>query len=235
MLKLKEMVQLAEILGERLRDEKPEEKLVLRCADAIWPYIYPYGLLSYMKEHAADPPDRTDRLKADKILKAVLGAKRKWRGFIMGLCHTYRERHSLKRTRLRLINKAIGKGTPLSAEELDHLAEKFREQALYCDRTIKELGRDLIDPADVVERAKLAKSVCNDENIPRFIRFSRGLDYDSLLCLVSTEVLEDFKSRYERPTPQTLSFDVLQEYICFNDELWTLFKDNLIKAYFKVN
>jgi hypothetical protein len=234
-LKLKEMVQLAEILGERLRDEKPDEKLVLRCAEAIWPYIYPYGLLSYIKEHAADPPDKTDRLKADKILKAVLGAKRKWRGFIMGLCHTYRERHSLKRTRLRLINKAIGKGTPLSAEELDHLAEKFREQALFCDRTIKDLGMSLIDPADVAERAKLAKSVCNDENIPRFIRFSRCLDYDSLLCLLPAEVLEDIKSRYERPTPQTLSFDALQEYICFNDELWTLFKDNLIKAYFKVN
>lgn len=235
MLKLKEMVRLAEILGERLRDEKPDEKLALMCAEAIWPYIYPYGLLSYMKEHTADPPDRIDRLKADKILKAVLGAKRKWRGFIMGLCHTYRERHSLKRTRVRLINKAIGKGAPLSAEELDHLAEKFRAQALFCDRTIKELGRDFFDAAAVAEGVKLAKSVCNDENIPRFLRFSRYLNYDRLLSLLPTEVLEDFKSRYERPTPQTLSFDALQEYICFNDELWTFFKNYLLKAYFKTN
>lgn len=231
MVKLKEMIQLAEILGERLRDKRPDEKLVLRCVEAIWPYIYPYGLLSYMKEHAADSPERIDRLKADKLLKAVLGSKRKWRSFIMGLCHTYRDRHSLKRARVRMIKKAIAKGAPLSLEELDHLAEKFREQALICDCTIKEYGRVFSDPEAVAEPVKLARSICNDENIPRFLRLSRYLDYDRLLRLLPAEVLDDFKSRYGRPSSKTLSFDALQEYICFNDELWAQFKEGLFKTY----
>ncbi|NLI12330.1 hypothetical protein [Pelotomaculum propionicicum] len=235
MVKLKEMVQLAEILGERLRDEKPDEKLVLRCVEAIWPYIYPYGLLSYIKEHAADPPEKIDKLKADKILKAVLGPKRKWRGFIMGLCHTYRERHSLKRARVRMVNKAALKGVPLSTEELDNLAEKFREQALTCDRAIKEVEMGLFHPASAVEQVKLAKSVRNDENIPIFLRFSRYLDFEWLLSLLPAETLEVFKSRYDKPSLQTLSFDALQEYICFNDELWADFKDKLLKTYLKAN
>ena len=235
MVKLKELKQLAEILGERLKDKNPDEKLLLRCLDPIWPYIYPYGMLSFLKEHAGEPPEKTDRLKMEKLLRAVTGSKRKWRSFVIGLCHTYRERHSLERTRARLVNKATRKGAPLSVKELDETAEKFREQALLCARAIEEAKQELFDAKAVVERIKLAKSVRNDENIPRFLRLSRFLDCEKLLGLLPEEILEAFKSRYEKPTPQTLSFDALQEYISFNDALWNQFKEILAGAYGKVN
>jgi len=235
MVKLKELKQLAEILGERLKDKNPDEKLLLRCLDPIWPYIYPYGMLSFLKKHAGEPPEKTDRLKMEKLLRAVTGSKRKWRSFVIGLCHTYRERHSLERTRARLVNKATRKGAPLSVKELDETAEKFREQALLCARAIEAAKQELFDAKAVVERIKLAKSVRNDENIPRFLRLSRYLDCEKLLGLLPEEILEAFKSRYEKPTPQTLSFDALQEYISFNDALWNQFKEILAGAYGKVN
>lgn len=235
MEKLKELKQLAEILGERLKDKNPDEKLLLRCLDPIWPYIYPYGMLSFLKEHAGEPPEKTDRLKMEKLLRAVTGSKRKWRSFVIGLCHTYRERHSLERTRARLVNKATRKGAPLSVKELDETAEKFREQALLCARAIEAAKQELFDAKAVVERIKLAKSVRNDENIPRFLRLSRYLDCEKLLGLLPEEILEAFKSRYEKPTPQTLCFDALQEYISFNDALWNQFKEILAGAHGKVN
>lgn len=235
MEKLKELKQLAEILGERLKDKNPNEKLLLRCLDPIWPYIYPYGMLSFLKEHAGEPPEKTDRLKMEKLLRAVTGSKRKWRSFVIGLCHTYRERHSLERTRARLVNKATKKGAPLSVKELDETAEKFREQALLCARAIEAAKQELFDTEAVAERIKLAKSVRNDENIPRFLRLSRYLDCEKLLGLLPEEILEAFKSRYEKPTPQTLSFDALQEYISFNAALWNQFKEILAGSYGKVN
>lgn len=235
MVKLKELKQLAEILGERLQDKNPDENLLLRCLEPVWPYIYPYGTLSYIKEHAGDTPEKTDRLKMEKLIRAVTGSKRKWRSFVIGLCHTYRERHSLTRARARLVNKATRKGAPLSAKELDDLAEKFREQSLLCVRAIEESKLDLFDGEAVAEGIKLAKSVRNDENIPRFLCLSRYLDYEKLLEMLPADVLEDFKWRYEKPTPQTLSFDALQEYISLNDDLWKQFKKNLAEAYGKVN
>lgn len=235
MVKLKELKQLAEILGERLKDKHPDEKLLLRCLEPIWPYIYPYGMLSFLREHAGESPEKTDLLKMEKLLRAVTGSKRKWRSFIIGLCHTYRERHSLKRARARLVNKATRKGTPLSAVELNQVAEKFREQALLCARVIDEAKLELFDGEAVAEQIKLAKSVRNDENIPRFLRLSRYLDFEKLLQLLPAEVLEAFNARYEKPTPQTLSFDALQEYISFSDGLWKKFKEILIEFYGKVN
>lgn len=235
MVKLKELKQLAEILGERLRDKSPDEKLLLRCLEPVWPYIYPYGTLSYIKEHAGEPPEKTDRLKMEKLIRAVTGPKRKWRSFVIGLCHTYRERHSLERTKARLVNKATRKSAPLSAKELEDLAEKFREQALLCARAIEESKLELFDGGAVVERIKLAKSVRNDENIPLFLRLSRYLDYEKLLGMLPAEILEDFRARYEKPTPQTLLFDALQEYISFNDELWKRFKEILSESYSRIN
>lgn len=235
MVKLKELKQLAEILGERIRDKSPDEKLLLRCLEPVWPYIYPYGTLSYIKEHAGEPPEKTDRLKMEKLIRAVTGPKRKWRSFVIGLCHTYRERHSLERTKARLVNKATRKSAPLSAKELEDLAEKFREQALLCARAIEESKLELFDGGAVVERIKLAKSVRNDENIPLFLRLSRYLDYEKLLGMLPAEILEDLRARYEKPTPQTLLFDALQEYISFNDELWKRFKEILSESYSRIN
>lgn len=227
MAKLKEVVQLAGILGERLKDEKPDERLILRCVEAVWPYIYPYGLLSYIQSHAGDPPEKTDRMRSDAIFKAVTGSKRKWRSFIIGICHTYRERHSLKRARTRLVNKAFRKGSPVSAAELDSMAESFRQQALDYARLLEELKLGLFDPEAAAEKSGTAISIRNDENIPRFLRLSRYIDFDSLLLTLPPGVLEELKSRYENPTPRTLSFDALQEYIALDDMLWKQFKDSL--------
>lgn len=235
MAKLKEVIQLAEIMEERLKDEKPNERMVLRCVEAVWPYIYPYGLLSYMRSHAGDPPDKTDRLKSEKILKAVTGSRRTWRSFIMGICHTYRERHSLRRARIRLVNKAIRKGALMSAAELDDLAESFRNQALDCARKLEELKLNLFDLGAAAERARMIKSIRNDENIPRFLRLSRYIDYDPLLQALPAEILAELKSRYEKPTPRTLSFDALQEFIALDDQLWIQFKDSLAEKFKRVS
>lgn len=234
-VKLKELKQLAEILGERLQDKNPDEKLLLRCLEPVWHYIYPYGTLSYIKEHTGDSPEKTDRLKMDKLLRAVTGSKRKWRSFVIGLCHTYRERHSIERTKARLVSRAARKSAPLSLKELEDLAEKFREQSLLCARAIEDAKLELFDGEEVIERIKLAKSVRNDENIPLFLRLSRYLDYEELLGMIPAETLENFRARYVKPTPQTLSFDVLQEYISFNNELWKRFKVILSESYGKMN
>ncbi|MFX4263525.1 hypothetical protein ACOBQJ_15170 [Pelotomaculum propionicicum] len=232
MANLKEVLQLAEILGERLKDEKPDERLILRCVEAVWPYIYPYGLLSYMQSHAEDPPEKADRLKSDKILKAVTGSRRKWRSFIMGICYTYRERHSIKRARIRLVNKAIKKGALMSAAELEDLAESFRKQALECARMLEELKLDLfLDMGAAAEKSRLAKSMRNDGNIPRFLRLSRYIDCGSLLQTLPAEIMKELESRYEKPTSRTLVFDALQEYIALDDVLWKQFKDRLTEKF----
>jgi hypothetical protein len=225
--KLKEVIQLAEILGERLKDEKPNERLVLTCVEAVWPYIYPYGLLSYIQSHTGDHPEKIDRLKSEKIFKAVTGSRRKWRSFIMGICHTYRERHSLRRARIRLVNKAIKKGALMSAAELDDIAESFRNQALDCARLLEDLKLNLLDTGAAAEQSRLAKSIRNDENIPRFLRLSRYMEYDSLLKTLPAGILDELKSRYDRPNPRTLTFDALQEYIALDGRLWKQFKDTL--------
>lgn len=232
MAKLKEVIQLAEILGERLKDEKPNERLILRCVEAVWPYIYPYGLLSYMQKHTDDPPEKIDRLKSDKILKAVTGSRREWRSFIMGICYTYRERHSLKRARIRLANKAIKKGALMSAAEMDELAESFRKQALDCARVLEEMKLELfLDTGTVAEKSRLAKSMRNDGNIPRFLRLSRYIDCDLLLQTLPAEITKELNSRYEKPTSRTLAFDALQEYITLDDILWKRFKDSLSEKF----
>lgn len=232
MAKLREVIQLAEILGERLKDEKPDQRLILRCVEAVWPYIYPYGLLSYMQNHSEDPPEKIDRLKSDKILKAVTGSRRKWRSFIMGICYTYRERHSLKRARIRLVNKAIKKGALLSAAELDDLAESFRKQALDCARVLEEMKLELfLDMGIAAEKSRLAKSIRNDGNIPRFLRLSRYIDCDLLLQTLPAEITKELRSRYEKPTSRTLAFDALQEYIALDDKLWKRFKDSLLEKF----
>lgn len=231
MAKLKEVIQLAEILRERLKDEKPNERIILRCVEAVWPYIYPYGLLSYIHGHTGAPPEKTDLLKSEKIFKAVTGSRRKWRSFIMGICHTYRERHSLRRARIRLVNKAVKKGSLMSAGELDDLSESFRKQALDCARLLEELKINMFDMETVAEQSRLAKSIRNDENIPRFLQLNRYMDYDSLLQALPAGVLAELKSRYDRPTPRTLSFDALQEYIALDDRLWKMFKDSLVEKY----
>lgn len=231
MVKLKELKQLADILGERLKDKNPNENLLIRCLEPIWPYVYPFGLLSYLKEHAEDPPEKIDRMKMEKLLRAVTGSRRKWRSFLIGLCHTYRERHSLARTRARLVNKAVRKGAPLSARELNDLAERFRKRALLCARAIEEAKLELFDFEAATERIKLAQSVRNDENIPRFLQLIRYLDCEKSLEVIPGEVLKGLRSRYEKPNPQTLFFDALQEYIALNDHRWKQFKDNLLASY----
>ncbi len=235
MIKIREMQQLAEILGERLKDEKPNQALLLKCIDAVWPYIYPYGLLSYINTHAGDPAEKIDRLKMDKLLKAVTGSKRQWRSFVIGLCHTYRERHSLKRARARLLGKATRKHAPLSVDELNNLAEEYRAKALQCARAVEELKMQLRDPAEIKERIKLEHSIRNEENIPRFLRFSRYLDYDGFLKLIPEGILKELQSRYVKPNPQTLAFDALQDYVVFNDDFWKQFKEILNAAYSKTN
>jgi hypothetical protein len=233
--KLKEVIKLAEILGERLRDEQPNERLVMTCAEAVWPYIYPYGLLSYIQAHTGDPPEATDRLKSDKILKAVTGSRRHWQSFIIGICHTYRERHSLRRARIRLVHKAVKKGSLLSAAALDELAEGFRNNALDCARSIEESRMNLYDIEAAAEAAKVAISIRNDENIPRFLRLARCMDYETLLQALPAAILEELKSRYEKPTPQTLAFDALQEYISLDEKLWKQFKDSLAAKFKNLN
>jgi hypothetical protein len=231
MVKLKELKQLADILGERLKDKNPNETLIQRCLEPVWHYIYPFGLLSYLNEHAGDPPEKIDQLKMEKLLRAITGSRRKWRSFLIGLCHTYRERHSLARARARLIKKAVRKGAPLSSRKLDDLAEKFREQALLCARAIEEAKLELFDFEAATERIKLAQSVRNDENIPRFLQLSRYLDFDKLLDVLPAEFLDGLRSRYEKHNPQTLFFDALQEYIALDDDLWKQFKETLLASY----
>lgn len=231
MLKLKEIKQLAEILGERLQDKNPDEQLILKCLDPIWPYIYPFGMLSYIKKHSSDPPEKINRAKVEKLTRVVTGSPKKWRSFIIGLCHTYRERHSLKRTGLRLVNRALKKGSPGSVADLANLAGQFRKQARACASLINELKAAPVDSSETVDRINLAKTIRNDENIPRFLRLSRYLKYDRILALAPAEVLAEFKSRYEKPNPQTLSFDALQEYICFRDDLWKKFEEMLVESF----
>jgi hypothetical protein len=235
MAKLKEVMQLAGILGERLKDDQPNERLVSICVETVWPYIYPYGLLSYMQKHPGISPEITDRLKSDRIFKAVTGTKRNWHSFLIGICHTYRERHSLRRARIRLVNKSVKKGALLSAAELDTLAESFRRQALDCARYIEELSVNLYDPEAVAEQSRVAISIRNDENIPRFLRLSRYIDCDPLLLTIPDEVLEELNSRYEKPTPRTLCFDALQEYISPDDKLWKHFKNGLKQKFNNVH
>lgn len=229
--KLKELIQLAEIMRERLQDQNPNEQLILRCLDPIWPYIYPYGLISYLKKHQGEPPEKTDRLKMEKIQRAVTGSRKKWRSFVIGLCHTFRERHSLRRVRARMVKRAAKKGPELSPEELRDLAEKFREQALRCLREIDEAKLELFDARAAAERMKLAVAVRNEENIPLFLRLSPYLDYGKILETLPAEVLDLFRSRYESPTPRNLAFDALQEYICAYDALWEMFKKDLIESF----
>jgi hypothetical protein len=233
--KLKEVIKLAGILGERLKDDQPNERLVMRCVEAVWPYIYPYGLLSNIQAHKGDPPEVTDRLKSDKILKAVTGSKRHWQSFIIGICHTYRERHSLRRARIRLVHKAVKKGSPLSAAALDDLAEGFRSNALDCARSIEESRMNLYDIEAAAEQARVAISIRNDENIPRFLRLVRYMEYETLLQGLPAAILGELKSRYEKPTPQTLAFDALQEYISLDDSLWKQFKDSLAAKFKNIN
>ena len=235
MAKLKEVIQLAQILAERIKDNNPNERLVFRCVEAVWPYIYPYGLLSYIQSHPGDSPEKIDRLKSERIFKAVTGSRRKWRSFIIGICHTYRERHSLKRARIRLVNKAIKKGSLLSAAELDDLAESFRKQALDYARFLEELKVNLFDAEAAAEQSKVARAIRNDENIPRFLRLSSYIDCDSMLHTLPAGILEELNSRYERPTPRTLFFDALQEYISLDDKLWKQFKDNLNDKFKSMN
>ena len=235
MAKLKEVIKLAGILGERLKDEQPDERLVMICVEAVWPYIYPYGLLSYLQAHIGGPPEVTDRLKSDKILKAVTGSKRHWQSFIIGICHTYRERHSLRRARIRLVHKAVKRGSLLSAAALDDLAEGFRKNALDCARSIEASRMNHSDIEAAAEQARVAISIRNDENIPRFLRLVRYMEYEILLQELPAAILEELKSRYEKPTPQTLAFDALQEYISHDDNLWRQFKDSLAAKFKSIN
>ena len=228
--KLRELKQLAGILGERLRDQSPDERLLLRCMEPVWPYIYPYGTLSYIKAHAQETPEQTDRLKMEKLQRAVTGGRRKWRSFVIGLLHTYRDRHSLQRTRARLVNRAARQGPSLAALEMAALLEAFREQALLCARAVEDARLEMFDFQAVKERIKLAKTVRNEENIPRFLRLRPYLDYGQVLEMLPAELLELARSRYDKPTPQTLCFDALQEYICLDDGLWERFK-KLLEGY----
>jgi hypothetical protein len=235
MAKLKEVMHLAGILRDRLKDDQPNERLVSVCVEAVWPYIYPYGLLSYMQEHPGNTPEKIDRLKSDRIFKAVTGTKRNWHSFLIGICHTYRERHSLRRARIRLANKSIKKGALVSAAEMDDLAESFRRQVLDCSRLLEELRANLLDPEAAAEQSRVAVSLRNDENIPRFLRLSRYIDYDALLQSLPMSVLEELKFRYEKPTPRTLSFDVLQEYISPDERLWKQFKKRMQQKFNSVH
>lgn len=235
MAKLKEVITLAGILGERLKDDQPNERLVMRCVEAVWPYIYPYGLLSYLQAHTGDPPEKTDRLKSDKILKAVTGSKRHWQSFIIGICHTYRERHSLRRARIRLVHKAVKKGSLYSATALDDLAEGFRKNVLDCARSIEESRMNLSDIEAAAEQSRVAISIRNDENIPRFLRLVCYMEYETLLQALPATIMEELQSRYEKPTPQTLAFDALQEYISLDDNLWKHFKVSLAAKFKNLN
>lgn len=120
----------------------------------------------------------------------------------------------------------------MSAAELDDLAESFRKQALDC---AEELKLNLFDMGAAAERARVIKSIRNDENIPRFLRLSRYIDYDPLLQALPAEILTELKSRYEKPTPRTLSFDALQEFIALDDQLWSQFKDSLAEKFKRVS
>lgn len=230
MVKLRELRMLAGIMSERLRDQKPDQELLLRCLEPVWPYIYPYGTISYLKKHAGSSAGEIDRRKTQKMLRALNGSRRMWLSLIIGLCYTYRERHSLQRNRARLAQKAIRLGKAVSAKGLEDLAKQFRRQALQYARVTKEIATGLIDPAVADEQIRLAKTLCNEENVPRFLRLSRSLDCEKLLQMASEEVLEKLKGRYDNPTTLTLAFDLLQEHIAINDDLWQQFKELLAGA-----
>lgn len=230
MVKLRELLLLAGIMSERVRDQKPDDKLLLRCLDPVWPYIYPYGTISYLKKHTGDSPGEIDRKKLKKMLRALNGSRRHWLSFTIGLCYTYRERHSLQRNRARLAQKELRLKEAVSAKELEELAEQFRRQALQYARVAKGTVAGLFDPAEAAEQIRLAKTLCNEENVPRFLHFSRNLDCKKLLALAPTETLEKLRHRYDNPTDLTLSFDLLQEHIALDDSLWKQFKALLTSA-----
>lgn len=215
---------LTGIMSERLWDEKPGEQLLLRCLEPVWPYIYPYGTISYLKKHARNSTGEIDRLKTQKMLRALNGSKRKWLSFTIGLCYIYRERHSPQKNRTRLLQKAIRLEQAVSARNLDDLAEQFRRQALLYARVVQETASGPFEPAEAAEQLRLVKTLCNEENVPRFLLLSRNLDCDKLLELVTPEILEILKQRYENPNTLTLSFDLLQEHISLDDGLWKQFK-----------
>ena len=229
-VKLRELLMLAGIMNERLRDQKPDEQLLLRCLEPVWPYIYPYGTIAYLKKHNGNNAVVIDQRKTQKLLRALNGSRRTWQSFIIGLCYTYRERHSLQRNRVRLAQKAIRLDKAVPAGELDDLAEQFRRQALQYARAVNETTHELFDPAEAAEQIRLAKTLCNEENVPRFLRLSRSLDCEKLLDLVSPEILGKLKSRYDNPTILTLSFDLLQDYIALNDGIWQQFKKLLASS-----
>ena len=215
---------LTRIMAERLRDQNPGEQLLLRCLEPVWPYIYPYGTISYLKKHAGNSTGEIERFKTQKMLRALDGSRRKWLSFTIGLCYTYRERHIPQRNRARLVQKVLRLEEAVSVRNLEDLAEQFRRQALQYDRVMKETASGLFDPAEAAEQIRLAKTLCNEENVPRFLLFSRGLDCKKLLDLVPPEILERLKRRYDNPNTLTLSFDLLQEHISLDDNLWKQFK-----------
>jgi hypothetical protein len=230
LVKLKELLLLADIMYERLRDQEPGQELLRRCLEPVWPYIYPYGTISYLKKHGGISAVEIDRRKTQKMLRALNGSRRKWLSFTTGLCYTYRERHSLQRNRARLVQKALRLKESVSTRELDDLAEQFRRQALQYARVVKEIAAGLANPAEAEERSKLAKTLCNEENVPRFLLFYRHIDCERLLELAPGEVLEKIKHRYDNPTAQNLCFDLLQEYIALDDGMWQQFKKLLGSA-----
>ncbi len=230
MVKLGELLMLAGIMSERLRDQKPDQALLSRCLEPVWPYIYPYGTISYLKRHAGNNAGEIDRRRLKKMLRALNGSRRIWQSFIIGLCHTYRERHSLQRNRARLAQKVIRLEKAVSARELGELAEQFRRQAQQYARVVQETPPGLFDPAEADDRIRLAKTLCNEENVPRFLLLCRSLDCEKLLQLASPDILKKLKGRYDNPTPLTLAFDLLQEHIALNDGLWKQFKAVLASA-----
>lgn len=230
MVKLKELLLLTGIMSERLRDQNPGPDLLTRCLEPVWQYIYPYGTIAYLKQHAGDSAVEIDRKRLKKILRALNGSRRQWKSFSIGLCYTYRERHSLNRNRARLAQKMLRLEKAVSNKELEELAEQFRRQALQYDRVVQETTTGLFDPAEAAEQIRLAKTLCNEENMPRFLYFTRNLDCEKLLELVSPETLETLKHRYDNPNTLTLSYDLLQEYIALDDTLWKQFKTLLTGA-----
>lgn len=227
---LRELLMLTEIMSQRLQDQKPGEQLLLRCLEPVWPYIYPYGTISNLKKQSENNAEEIDRRKTQKMLRALNGSSRKWLSFTIGLCYTYRERHSPKRNRARLVQKTIRLGKAVSSRKPEDLAEQFRRQALQYAGVVKDTASGPSDPAEAAEQLRLAKTLLNEENVPRFLLLSRSFDCEKLLELAPPETLEKLKQRYDNPTALTLSFDLLQEYISLDDSLWQQFKILLTNA-----
>jgi hypothetical protein len=223
-VKLKELLMLANIMGERLRDEAPDEQLLLRCLEPVWSYIYPYETIDYIKKLQEADEGEIDRRKMRKLLRILNGSRRQWLSFIIGLCYTYRERHSPARNRHRLAKKLIRLGKPATAVELDELAEAFRRQARQYATTVQRLTASGLEPAELASQIKLAKTLCHEENLPRFLLLYRHLNGEDLLRMAPDDVLEQLKRRYDNPHLLTQSYDLLQEYIALNDSLWQQFK-----------